>query len=341
MEHTEGENMYHVGIVGYGTIGKRVADAIRKQKDMELVGITANSYQYRIKRANEKGIPIYTIGDGAELMKNGIIPKGTIHDLLKVADIIVDCCPEKVGAANKEKYYAPANIKAIFQGGEKASVANVSFVAQANYHEAKGKQCIRVVSCNTTGLTRTLHAIHQNWPIEHANAMLVRRGADPGEVNKGPINAIVPTLTIPSHHGPDVKTVLPIEIFTTAIVVPTTLMHFHNVSAKVQGNPTRETVIQAFKNATRIRLLRSAEKINSTAEIMELAKDLGNERGDMMEICVWEESITVLNNEIFFMQAVHQESDVVPESIDAIRAAMGFESAEKSISMTNESLGIK
>ncbi len=333
--------MYRVGIVGYGTIGKRVADAVRKQKDMELVGITANTYQYRIKRAHEKGIPIYTVGDGAELIKNGIIPKGTMHDLLKVVDVIVDCCPEKVGAANKEKYYASANIKAIFQGGEKASVANVSFVAQANYEQAKGKQFIRVVSCNTTGLTRTLHVIHTNWPIERANAMLVRRGADPQEASKGPINAIVPTLTIPSHHGPDVKTVLPIELFTTAIVVPTTLMHFHSVSAKVGGAPTREAIIQAFKNTTRIRLLRSAEKISSTAEIMELAKDLGTDRGDMMEICVWEESITVLNNEIFFMQAVHQESDVVPENIDAIRAAMGFADANKSIAMTNECLGLK
>ncbi len=38
---------------------------------------------------------------------------------------------------------------------------------------------------------------------------MVRRGADPGQVNKGPINSIVPNPpTVPSHHGPDVQTVM-------------------------------------------------------------------------------------------------------------------------------------
>ena len=31
-----------VGVVGYGTIGKRVADAVLLQEDMELVGITGH-----------------------------------------------------------------------------------------------------------------------------------------------------------------------------------------------------------------------------------------------------------------------------------------------------------
>ena len=43
--------MIKVGIVGYGTIGKREADAVLLQDDMELVGVTANTYNYRIKTA--------------------------------------------------------------------------------------------------------------------------------------------------------------------------------------------------------------------------------------------------------------------------------------------------
>ena len=41
-------NKIKVGIVGYGTIGKRVADAVLLQDDMELVGVTAHSYNYRM-----------------------------------------------------------------------------------------------------------------------------------------------------------------------------------------------------------------------------------------------------------------------------------------------------
>ena len=49
----------------------------------------------------------------------------------------------------------------------------------------------------------------------------------------------------------------------------------------------------------------------------------------------------VYKKKLFYLQAIHQESNVIPENIDAIRAATGFEDAEKSISMTNESLDIE
>jgi glyceraldehyde-3-phosphate dehydrogenase (NAD(P)) len=40
------------------------------------------------------------------------------------------------------------------------------------------------------------------------------------------------------------------------------------------------------------------------------------------------------------MYAVHQESIVVPENIDAIRASLNLASAEDSIKITNTSLNI-
>ena len=99
-----------------------------------------------------------------------------------------------------------------------------------------------------------------------------------------------------------------------------------------------------FKKSTRIRVVRNAEHLRSTAEIMEFARDLGRLRGDMPEICVWQEAIGITSNahnKLLYMQAVHQESDVIPENIDCIRAMMGFKDGEKSIRMTNEGFGIK
>src|SRR3990167_8167144 len=78
----------------------------------------------------------------------------------------LDCTPKKVPVENKEKYYIPSRKKAIFQGGEKSKVADVSFVAQCNYAKALNKQFIRVVSCNTTGLCRTLNPIKEKYGIE-------------------------------------------------------------------------------------------------------------------------------------------------------------------------------
>ena len=52
---------------------------------------------------------------------------GTFEDLCKQVDVMLDSSPGGVGASNKEKYYEKLGVKAIFQGGEKNSVADVFF----------------------------------------------------------------------------------------------------------------------------------------------------------------------------------------------------------------------
>jgi len=331
-----------VGVIGYGTIGKRVADAVMLQKDMELAGITGHSYNWRMDIAHKKGIKIFNAAEeGNPFAEVGIDVVDGIPELVKQSDIIVDCSPKKIGAENKEKYYLPAKRKAILQGGEKDKLVDTSFVAQCNYSDAVGKNYIRVVSCNTTGLARTLHAINQKYGVEEVHATMIRRGADPWDIRHGPINAIVPVLELPSHHGPDVATVLKgMKIFTTAVSISSTLMHMHNVIVDCKKTPTVEDTIKLFENTTRVRMVDNSSKIRSTAEIMELAKDLGYARGDMPEICIWKEGIGVQGNKLLYMQAIHQESDVVCENIDAIRAAMGFKDGKKSIEMTNRALGL-
>jgi glyceraldehyde-3-phosphate dehydrogenase (NAD(P)) len=181
-----------------------------------------------------------------------------------------------------------------------------------------------VVSCNTTGLCRTLHAVDQKYGIKSVHATIVRRAADPWDIYHGPINAIVPTLELPSHHGPDVKTVLPdLEIFTTSMTVPTTVMHMHSITADLKKETSVDDVLGLFRDTKRVRIVRNTAGIRSTAEIIEYAKDLGHSRGDMPDICIWEETVGISKNKLFYLQAVHQESNVIPENIDAIRAAMG------------------
>ena len=330
-----------VGVVGYGTIGKRVADAIILQDDMELVGITANTYNYKIKAANKKGIKIFPmrgLSDKAHLNHGIDRVHGHAEDLIEQSDIIVDCTPKKTGY---RQWYEKRGVKAIFQGGEKADIGT-SFVSQCNYADAWGADYIRVVSCNTTGLCRTLQAVDSAYGVKQAHATLIRRAADPWDIYHGPVNALVPHLVVPSHHGPDVKTILPnMELFTTSISVPTTLMHMHSISVDLEmPTVSIEEVVDLFRSTTRVRMVYNADGIRSTAEILEYAKDLGRERGDMPEVCVWKETIGLQNNKLFYLQAIHQESDVVPENIDAIRAAFKMCSQTDSILKTDKSLGI-
>ncbi len=333
-----------VGVVGYGTIGKRVADAVAMQKDMKLMGVTAHSYSFNTEVAKQKGYKIFASGE-TDLKLNGINPDGDIKDLIDEVDVIVDATPKDVGRDNIEKMYRPKKIKAIVQGGEKHKTTGTSFVAQCNYNEALNKDYVRIVSCNTTGLCRTLDAVNKSYGITSVHATMIRRGADPWDIHHGPINAIVPVLEMPSHHGPDVRTVLHnVEIFTTALSVPSTLMHLHTLTVDLKKKASVGDVIELFKNSTRIRVVRNAEHLRSTAEIMEFARDIGRLRGDMPEICVWQEAIGIISNshnKLLYMQAVHQESDVVPENVDCIRAMTGFKDGQKSIEMTNKCFGIK
>ena len=211
--------MIRVGVNGYGTIGRRVADAVRKQKDMELVGVTAAHPHYKYSVAREKGIDLYALDMKSLEAFNGAgyALRGTLNDLLQRVDVVVDGAPDDMGPANKA-IYQPAKVKAIFQGGEEHGLAGTSFVAQCNFEEASGKDLVRVVSCNTTGLCRTIGAVDRAIGVSRARAVLARRATAPDDVKKGPIGSVVldPT-TVPSPHGPDVQTVLPkIPIVTMA-----------------------------------------------------------------------------------------------------------------------------
>ncbi|MBO6083795.1 MAG: type II glyceraldehyde-3-phosphate dehydrogenase [Candidatus Methanomethylophilaceae archaeon] len=331
-----------VGINGYGTIGKRVATAVNQQDDMEIIGITKTRPTYEAKDAARQGYPIYVPAESVDAFKEaGIAIAGTVDDMIKAADIIVDCTPGKLAEEYKAKY-AAAGKKAIWQGGEDHSLTGISFNATANYSESWGAQFSRVVSCNTTGLLRTLFNIDKNFKIKNAYVTLIRRSADPNDSKNGPINAIEPSVKLPTHHGPDVQSIMPwLSINTMAVKVPTTLMHVHTIVAELGSEVTTEQVKEVIKSCPRVRLVKSKDGIKSTAQIMDLARELGRTRGDMFEIVVWEDVIKVVGNTIYYYQAVNQESDVIPENIDCIRSMCKLEKdAAASMAKTDKAMGI-
>ncbi len=292
--------MIAVAVNGYGTIGKRVADAVSLQDDMKVVGVVKTRPTFEARMANECGYPLFVnCADNVGAFRDaGLKVEGTLDDLLKVADIVIDCT----------------------------------------------KDFVRVVSCNTTGLCRTLSAVDKKFGAKKVRVTLIRRGPDPGDSKKGPVNAIVPNPpTVPSHHGPDVNTIFPdMKIMTSAVIVPTTLMHLHTVCVELNENASVDDVKEVFSNTPRVILVKASEGLTSTAEVMELARDRGTKRSDLNEIAVWDESINVVDGELFYIQAVHQESDVVPENIDCIRAMMGtVTEAKESVRKTDEALGLK
>ena len=338
------DHKVRVAVNGYGVIGKRIADAVAVQDDMELIGVVDVVSDWRIKVALEKGYPVFasTREAGDQMRAAGIQVTGSLDDLLGRIDVVADATPKKVASANLEKYRA-AGIKSIFQGGEKHSLTGHSFVAQANYETALGRDATRVVSCNTTSIVRTLGALKAAGLLKKARGVLVRRATDPWESDhSGVMNTVVPEKTIPSHQGPDAQTVDPdLDVVTIALVAAHTTSHLHAWSVELTRPSTKEEVLDAFRSAPRIAFLRASEGIVALNSTLEMMADLGRPRGDMWEVGLWEDSLTVTGNELFYNYQVYNQAIVVPETIDAIRALTGIESeGRKSIAKTDQALGI-
>jgi glyceraldehyde-3-phosphate dehydrogenase (NAD(P)) len=343
--------MIKVGINGYGTIGKRVAEAVTHQDDMEIVGIVKTKPTYEIRGALDAGFPVFasTKAKIPFFEEKEIKISGVTEELVDISDVIIDCTPGKLGV-NNMAMYQKYKTKAIWQGGEKHAPIGVSFNALTNYSSAINQDYVRVVSCNTTGLARTLFPILQEYGIDNVQAVMVRRSGDPKDSDRGPMNSIEPVLTVPSHHGPDVQTVIEgINIQTMAVKVPTTIMHVHCIIAELNNEPDVNEILSMWGSTPRVTLLegflhKDGSKIRNlpgTAEIMELARDALYTRGDLNQIAVWRDGVHAFGKKLYYYQAIHQESDVIPENIDAIRAMFNLESDNmKSIAKTNKALGI-
>jgi len=333
-----------VAVNGYGVIGKRIADAVAAQDDMELVGIADVVSDYRVKVALGKGYPIFASTPEAEteMRAAGILLAGNLNALLGTIDVVADATPKKVASANFEKYKA-AGVHAIFQGGEKHELTGHSFVAQANYASALGRASTRVVSCNTTSTVRTLGALKDAGLLKKARGVLVRRATDPWESDhSGIINTVVPEKAIPSHQGPDAQTVMPeLDVITIALVAAHTISHLHSWSVELTRPASKDEVLAAFRAVPRIALIRMAEGIVALNSTKELMSDLGRPRGDMWEVGLWEESLTVIGAELFYNYQVDNQAIVVPENIDAIRALTRSEQdGMTSIAKTDQALGL-
>lgn len=331
-----------VAVVGYGVVGKRVADAVDVQPDMDLVGIVdvattdlvrvAESRNYKIFAATEDAVEGYRSA--------GIQVAGTLDDALKLVDIVVDCSPPGITGRNVE-IYKQAGVKYIVEGGEKHSLTGLSSSATANYAATLGATGARVVSCNTTSQARTQSTLHREFGVEEAFIAITRRAVDPVNTKAGPVNGVVATLPGFSHHAPDVQTVFSdLNIKSMAVVASTTLMHVHTMRIVLAQTPSVDDVLETFRRTPRFSLVSGARGLNSTAHLIEWARDRGRPRSDLWEVAIWEDSVVLDENVLYMLAGVHMESVIVPENVDCIRSMCELNAtASDAIEATDTALG--
>ena len=333
-----------VGVVGYGVIGQRLADGVARQGDMELVGVADVAPTLSVRALAERGMPydLYcSIDDTSALDEAGIPVSGKLVDMLEKVDIVLDATSAVVGAKNKE-LYKKYGVKAVFQGGEKNDVADVFFHGYANYEKGVGADFLKLTSCNTTGLIRAADCINRAVGLEKVAITIIRRVADPGDYHRGLTNALQVDQA-PNHQAVDLMTIMP-EVDATGILVHTPVTHGHIISivASPKKEISKEELLELFEAHPRIRVVRLKDGFLGNASLFRYARDLGNMRGDMYEIAVWEETIVRSGKDIMFAINIPQEAIVIPETMDAIRAAMKMQTTrEEGTQKTNEYLGMK
>jgi len=334
-----------VGVVGYGVIGQRLADGVALQQDMELVGVADVAPTLSVRALVEKGMPYKFYNSMPEnedkLKEAGVPVSGSLEDLVQKVDIILDATNAGIGAKNKELYKKYGK-KAVFQGGEKNDVADEFFHGYANYEKGVGKQFLKLTSCNTTGLIRIVDCLDRAVGVSKVAITIIRRVADPGDYHRGLTNALQVDKA-PSHQAVDLMTIMP-HIKATGILVHTPVTHGHiiTVVASTKRKVLKNELLEIVSTHPRIRTVRLADGFLGNASLFRYARDLGNPRGDMYEIALWDESIVSSGDDIMFAINIPQESVVIPESMDAIRAAMEMQVDRlKGVEMTNKYLGLK
>ena len=334
-----------VGVAGYGVIGQRLADGVALQGDMELVGVADVAPTLPVRALYEKGMP-YNLFTAVPEKKNlltdvGIPVAGTLEEMVQECDIMLDATSAGIGAKNKE-LYMKYNTKAIFQGGESNAVADVFFHGYANYEKGLGADYLKLTSCNTTGLIRAMDCIDRAVGVDKTAITIIRRVADPGDYHRGLTNALQMEKA-PSHQALDLMTIMP-HVNATGILVHTPVTHGHIITSVVspKSKISKKELLDLFHAHPRIRVVRMEDGFLGNASLFKYARDLGNPRGDMYEIAVWEESIVDSGDDVMFAINIPQESVVIPENIDAVRAATKMQTTrEEGTAKTNEYLGMK
>jgi glyceraldehyde-3-phosphate dehydrogenase (NAD(P)) len=271
----------------------------------------------------------------------GIPITGTLDELLKKVDIVLDATSAGIGQKNKE-LYKKYGLKAIFQGGEKNEVADVFFHGYANYEKGLGKQFLKLTSCNTTGLIRAVDCLDRVVGLEKIAITIIRRVADPGDYHRGLTNALE-VAKAPNHQAVDLMTIMP-HVNATGILVHTPVTHGHIITIVATPNKkiTKEEVLEHFNKHPRIRVVRLEDGFLGNASLFKYARDLGNPRGDMYEIAVWEETIVPSGDDIMFAINIPQEAVVIPETIDGIRASLEMQKDRlEAVGITNQYLGMQ
>ncbi len=293
-----------VVVVGYNAIGKRVVDAIRQQRDFRLAGIVERAAdRQRIMSALQ--LPYYETCDSS---------------LLDQCQVVVVC----------EGEVPRINVPCVH--GPDMPVGPRWW----NGPTADDSATVRVPCADALAFNRLLEVLP---PIQRLFSSCARRV---DTVDRDAVDSMKPIFSL-ADEDRDLQQLgtlrSPVMIRRTR--VPYTQSHLHHVRCELKQHMSREEIIVLLNSADRIRVRSGKAGFANTGQLQEYDRDIGRTRGDRPEVFVWEESIAIVDQDLFLAMDVSPDATPIPDIVDAIRFMAGSaETREESRRMTNEQLGL-
>lgn len=329
-----------VGLVGYGSQGRRIAEAISAQKDMKLVGVCLKEADLSARLAAMRELPIYVINwEDVQNFKNAKIEvKGSIFDFLSKVDVVVDATPAGIGKKNKEIFYSEH--KAIFQAGEPFDVADIPvFISKITYETAKKAKYVRIPTPYTVALMRVLEPLNEKFCVEEVHCTFIRAGSEPMQASLGPVDTIVPDkMSILKLIRDEIRQVMPNPITLSSFKVPSILLSVATIVVRLKKKASLNDVKDVLGKDARMIVIKGDEGLYSTDSVFEFIRRAGRPSGDIYEVCIWDEQTEITNDKLKLVQTFDPHCVQTPEVIDATRALTSELEMEESFNRTNEAL---
>lgn len=309
--------MKKVFVNGYGSIGSRVAQFIKDDPEIKVLGVGKYSPDDKVNDAISRGFDVYVPAKSIDSFKNYKI-KGTIETALGDCDIVIDASPGGMGYTNKKQFYEPKGVMAIYQGGESVfgeeRVSDLLFNSRVNYTEAFGKKHVMQGSCNVTGMGRVLQPLREKYgsKIVRFDAILVRRWADLEQTDKTVPDTI--EWTSQPHHQEDVKHYMGKDtpLFIQAIKVPTRQMHVHMMSIRFKDvAPNPSEILEIFKDEYGVATLWAAK---GTKQIRDAAESMKFSFKDTNMIHIHANMLESVGDTVKIVYSDDQTGIVIPEN---------------------------
>jgi glyceraldehyde-3-phosphate dehydrogenase (NAD(P)) len=334
-----------IALVGYGSQGSRIADAISAQPDFELLGVGLKEPDPSAREASRRGHSIYAVSnEDVEGFKEAKIDvQGSLSEVLPSVDVIVDATPSGVGKKNKENVYSRYSAKCIFQAGESLKVADVqAFMSTFNYEDAKKSDSVRIPSPFAVSLMRSLKPLDDEFAVSQAACTLIRPGLEPVRGHYEPAE----TLTLDRPHDEhsvlreELQRMFSKNILLTSLTVPFTPLCVQVVAVDLERKVSAEQVVNLLSKIQRIVLIKGGAKLNSPNAVFEYVQRIARPSTGVYELCVWLEHVEVIGYRLKIVQAFDPHCVQTPEIMDAIRALASEKEMQESFDLTNRTLKI-